>query len=127
MPRERASPLPECPGDLIVKWLEQILQRRPCICLNECLDRHSRHKPQRAYSLDLVLRKGNTNKVIYRAGLATGCRLACEVRSNLGDCSCKVGHGALIACHNSDDGWPAERNLIDVLWRHFGFNHERVG
>src|SRR5712691_3173574 len=58
------STLPERPRDLLAQRLEQILQRRALIGLDERLHRHSGNDLEIAETADLLLRQGGAHQVI---------------------------------------------------------------
>ena len=53
--------------------------------------------------------------------------IVCEVGRNAGENPGEIRYCALITCHDSDNPCSADSDLIDILRRDLGLDHQRVG
>ena len=117
------SPLAEGASDLIAQRLDQVLQRRAGVGLDEHLRRHAGNQPKFAQTIDFRLRQRRVNEVV---GRYSSCArlLAREIGRDMGHDAVELGHRALVAGHNPHGGLPADLDLVDVLRRHLDFQDE---
>src|SRR5262245_33051531 len=110
-------------GDLLLQRLEQIFQRGALARLDEHFGRHARHQLEMIQAADLVGRDVDANHVI---GLVRLLLLLGQVGADQGDLAGDVRHGALVAGHDAHRRLGADGDLVDVLRRDLGLDHELV-
>src|SRR5262245_24321268 len=110
-------------GDLLLQRLEQIFQRGALARLDEHFGRHARHQLEMIQAADLVGRDVDANHVI---GLVRLLLLLGQVGADQGHVAGAVRRGALVAGNDAVGSLGAECDLVDVLRRDLGLDHELV-
>src|SRR5215475_6902833 len=119
--------LPKRPRDLLVQWLEQILQRGALARPNENLCRHAWYERKFLQSSNLLFRERYTHQVIGLIVVLVDLVLVfCEVGADMGHLAEQIDHRALVPCHNPYSRSRPQRHLVDVLGRDLGFDDKFV-
>ena len=123
-----ASSLTESACDLLLERLEQVLQRRALVGLDEDLDGHARNEADSLEAHHLLRRKRDADRVISLGRLhGVLLRIACKVRRNAVEHTVDFRRGSLIAGHDPHDRFRPCGDLIDIGGSHLGFHHQLVG